>query len=326
MSRKTRLRVSSVEEGLDSPASKAGSMTRKPSLRSQFSPDEASTRFERIRTAFGRRKKREGSILPIYKVQIPRGSDDSIEPPPPAVPNHVPRYPSILERGGIRKDYDPGERRSPKRSPPSPLKGFPPSASSSVRSAGPTAQSKQVKRLQVPPKAVLVPSPGRALPGLPGAKTSRTPKSPSKRRSWLSKHAFKHPFIPFRSPDVSLKFPPGSPLGQYHPSRQHLEARFDMVTPRISSPMADSPRRLPASAKEPPYREHTVKRQPVPVYEEESTSIRQAKIVEALQSAELEGRMTPTGYRTAIPPLGSSKVPYSGRPVDSPVQPTTAYI
>jgi hypothetical protein len=350
LSRSRRLRVPHVEEGMESPSSTDSTWKPKSNnLRSQFSPDESSG-FDRIRAAFGRRKKHE-AILPVYNVPLPPGSVESIERPQPAAQGHVPRYPSILERGNSQRSFDsdtPPPKKSPpskRASPPPPLKGLPelartPSSSStSSRLSGPRAQSKVSKRPQVPPKAVLVPPPGRPLPGLSGSKTAHTPKSPSKRRSWLSKHTFKHPFIPFRSPDISLKFPPGSPLGGYHPSRQHLEARFDMVTPRVSSPLAESPRRIPpASAKEVQRREHVIKRQPVPLVSPGPSSARQAKIVEALHSAEIEGQRTPTGYRTAIPPtitikpLKTPKTPKTVRiaaspmRADSPVMPTTAYI
>lgn len=335
ISRARRLRVPHVEEGVESPSSVDSTWKPKSNLKSQFSPDENS-RFDRIRAAFGKRKKHE-AILPVYSVPLPPGSTESIERPPPAAQGHIPRYPSVLERGNSQRSFDSGKSSPPSRraSPPPPLKGLPeltrtPSSSLS----GPRPQ----KRPQMPPKAVLVPPPGRPLPGLSGSKTAHTPKSPSKRRSWLSKHPFKHPFIPFRSPDISLKFPPGSPLGGYHPSRQHLEARFDMVTPRVSSPLAESPRRIPTSAKDLQRKEHVIKRQPVPLAEPSPSSARQAKIVEALHSAEVEGRMTPTGYRTAIPPTSAKppKTPKTAKTArlridtvarpDSPVMPTTAYI
>jgi len=354
LSRSRRLRVPSVEEGVSSPSS-FDSTWKAKNLRSQFSPDETkSYNFDRIRAAFGRRKKHE-AILPIYNVALPAGSVESIEPPPPVAQGHIPRYPSILERGNSQRSVntDPSKKSSPSRraSPPPPLQGLPeltrtPSSSSTgSRVSGPRALTKPPKRTQVPLKAVLIPPPGRPLPGLSGAKTAHTPKSPSKRRSWLSRHTFRHPFIPFRSPDLSLKFPPGSPLGGYHPSRQHLEARFDMVTPRVSSPLAESHRLPPASAKEIQRREHVIKRQPVPPLSLEApvTPTRQVKIFEALQSAETEGRMTPTGYRTAISASASkppktpktSKTPKVTKTVrildspiriDSPVIPSTAYI
>jgi hypothetical protein len=337
VSRQRRLRVPHTEEGLYSPAS--NNSTWKPSLKSQFSPDESRSGFDRIRTAFGRKKRRDEPILPVYNVKLPAGSTDSIERPPPVAQTHVPRYPSVLERGNSQRSFSAGHSSPPNKraSPPPPLQGLPElsrTPSSGSRFSGPRPQ--KPKRLDLPPKAVVAQSNGRPLAGMSGAKTAHTPKSPSKRRSWLSKHSFKHPFIPFRSPDISLKFPPGSPLGMYHPSRQHLEARFDMVTPRVSSPLAESPRRIPASAKELQRREHVTKRLPPPLAEDSPTA-KQAKIVEALQSAEHEGRMTPTGYRTAIPPTTPKtpkplKTPKTSRrpetPIrsDSPVLPTTAYI
>jgi len=338
VSRARRLRVPHVEEGVDSPSSLDSTWKPKANLKSQFSPDENS-KFDRIRAAFGRRKKRE-AILPVYSVGLPAGSAEPLEPPPPAAKGHIPRYPSVLERGNSQRTVDStrssGKTSPSKRaSPPPPLKGLPelsrtPSIQSTdSRLSGPRPR----ERPQPPPKAVLVPPPGRPLPGLSGSKTARTPK----RRSW--KHPFKHPFIPFRSPDI-LKFPPGSPLGGYHPSRQHLEARFDMVTPRVSSPLAaDSPRHVPSSANNMKRQEHVIKRQPVPqlsLAEPSPQSVRQAKIVEALHSAEVEGQRTPTGHRTQLPPIQTtSKTPKTAKtarfresPVrpESPIVPTTAYL
>lgn len=309
-----------AEEGMTSPGLKdvgKGS----PELKSTFSPDESvSRKFDRIRRAFGRYKKPEESLLPSYQIHLPPGSPKSINPPPPAVPSHVPRYPSSLSR-----NYSKPLRRSP----PPPLKGYPEpsrplSPVESVSSDGSVDQSTQ-RKVQVPPKAALMvrPTLGRPLPGMSGARSAglRAPRSPLRRKSWLLKNSFKHPFIPSPNLDAYLRYPPGSPLGQYHPSRQHLEARLDPGSPRVA---VMSPRLGPKSAKETSRRE-PVRRQPVPLHEEDDGTTKHTRLVEALHTAEIEGQRTPTGYRTALSPVTNKHPPASSKhaPRDPP---PTAYI
>jgi hypothetical protein len=220
--------------------------------RSEFSPDEKPGRFDRFREAFSRRgeKKPHDGIL---QAKLPPSSTDSIiSRPPPAVPGHVPRYPSILERDHSQTARDP--------SPPQDLSRMP-SITESLRSA-PAGDRASRRKVQIPPRALLVPPPGRPLPGLAGL--SRSPLSP---RSWFSKRLSKHPFIPLRD-DPSLQFPP-SPLNpdRYQPSRQHLEARLDSRSPKeVQS-------------------KQSVRRQPVPLYLEDGGTTKHARIVEALQSS-----------------------------------------
>jgi len=263
-----------VEEGANGPGPdrkiQGGVVAGEP--RSAFSPDERSIKgFDRIRDAFNRRpgaNKAQESLLPFYNVNLPPGSTDStdfIDQPPQAVPTHVPRYPSMLERGFS------------KRAPPeSPSRG-------SLRSADSVR-----KKLQPPPKALLVvPPAGRPLPGFSGTKTAglRMPKSPSGRKSWFQKH----PFIPLRGADNTLRFPPGSPIypGAYQPSRQHLEARLG--SPRVE---ARSPFGPPPSARDTP-RKDTARWAPVTLHEEDEDEedgeiTKQARLVEAIQTATLK--------------------------------------
>jgi len=245
-------------------------------LKSEFSPDEKAGRFDRFRDAFSRRgeKKSREAVLPVYQDKVLVNSTDSVSRPTRAVPNHLPRYPSILERGYSKT------ARQPPHPPPQDLSRMP-SITESLRSA-PAGDRASRRKVQIPPRALLMPPPGRPLPGLAGrVRTSRSPMSPSKRRSWLSKRLSKHPFIPLRD-DPSLHFPP-SPLNpeRYQPSRQHLEARLDSRSPKE------------VLSRQP------VRRQPVPLYEEDGGATKHARIVEALQSS---------GMRTPLPPI-SSKLP-----------------
>ncbi|KAF8076123.1 hypothetical protein FPV67DRAFT_1470432 [Lyophyllum atratum] len=308
-------KISHVEEGAKSPGLKERPEGWVPDLRSTFSPDESNGgKFDRLRMAFGRPgvKKPQEGILPIFQ---------SIDVPPPAAPNHVPRYPSVLERGHNKR-----------RPTPPPLEGYldgsrTASVTDSIRSIESSgAERPSRRRVQVPPKALIVPAPGRPLPGLGlSAKSAglRPPKSPSRRRSWFSKHPFKHPFIPVRNADNSLRFPPSSPLypGQYQPSRQHLEARTR--SPRIEGM---SPRSSSTSTQQVPGRE-SARRPPVPLYEDAGSS-KQARLMEALQSAGADGARTPTqtqnGSRTAVPPNSSRHPLGSSRFLPEP--PTTSYI
>lgn len=310
---KRRNHPPSDEESAANPSLNNGGKAPFPNLKSAFSPDEKriSQRFERIRQAFLRRKKPEDSLLPVHRVQSP---PDTIERPLPALPRLVNRLPVPLDRG----------TRPPRRSPPPPLNAgaespemletIPSSDSDSTTSNGShTHKLVQSARVKVPPQAVLVPVPGRPLPGFSGAKTAwlRPPKSPSRRRSWLSKQPFKHPFVPLRTPDVTLRFPLGSPLTQYQPSRQHLEARA------TRSPRVDGKRRL-ASPRTP-----QSARRPAPASDEDDVRTKQARLVDALHDTVMEGEGTPTGHRHAPPPV-SSKNPSSGIRFADP--PTTAYI
>jgi len=314
-----RRKVSHVEEGAKSPGLKERPDGWIPDLKSQFSPDEGSGgKFDRLRMALGRRGRTNQSLVPIFQIALPPGSKESIDRPPPAVPNYAPRYPSVLERGYAKK-----------RPTPPPLEGYEASRSPLVTdtirpndSVGGERPSR--RKVQVPPKALIVPTLGRPLPGLGvSAKSAglRPPKSPSRRRSWFSKHPLKHPFIPVRNADNSLRFPPGSPLypGQYQPSRQQLEARsrspwVEAMTPRTSSTSAK-----PVLGRE------SARRQPAFVQEDPGSS-KQARLMEALQSAGTERPPTPTqnGSLTAVPPNSSRHPLGSSRFLPEP--PTTSYI
>ncbi|GLB33545.1 hypothetical protein LshimejAT787_0104290 [Lyophyllum shimeji] len=310
-----RRKVPHVEEGPKSP----GALKERPDglipdLRSQFSPDEGSGgKFDRLRMALGRRRNNP-SILPIFQIAIPPGSQESIDRPPPAVPSHVPKYPSVLERGHAKR-----------RPMPPPLEGYgesrPPSTDTTRSDDSGGGERSGRRKVQEPPKALIVPTPGRPLPGLGATAKSaglRPPKSPSRRRSWFSKHPLKHPFIPVRNADPSLRFPPGSPLhpGQYQPSRQHLEARAR--SPRVE---AVTPRTATASAKPLP----SARRQ-LAFLEQDPGSSKQVRLMEALQSASTENPRTPTqnGPRTAIPPNSGGHPLGSSRALPEP--PPTSYI
>jgi hypothetical protein len=203
-------------------------------FRSEFSPDEKAGWYDRFREAFTRRgeEKSQEGVLPTYQAKAPLSQMGSISPPPRAVPNHIPRYPSILERGHSKTARHPP--------PPQDLSRMP-SITESLRSA-PAGDRASRRKVQIPPRVLLVPPPGRPLPGLAGrvgvSRSPRSPRSPSRRKSWLSKRLSKHPFIPLRD-DSSLHFPP-SPLNpdRYQPSRQHLEARLDSPLTNTSSKLA----------------------------------------------------------------------------------------
>jgi len=306
-----RKKLTHAEEGAKSPGLKAKS-DGWPDLKSQFSPDEKHGKLNRLKDVLGRRRRPLDSILPTFQLVLPPGSVELVNRPAPTVPNHVPRYPSVLERGSAKK-----------RPTPPPLEGYnnfrPTSIADSIRSGDVWGGKTGQQKLQVPPKALVVSTPGRPLPGLTAAgarsAVAQPPKSPSKRRSWFAKHPFKHPFIPIRGVDSTLRFPPGSPMypGQYQPSRHHLEARISARSPRSGRlggrhPGNESPR-LRLS----------------PHYEDPG-SMKQVRLLEALKSSDTERPRTPTqnGSRTAVPPQSARPPLRSARFLPEP--PTTSYI
>jgi hypothetical protein len=311
------------EEGAVSPGSTYKAKELSPIPKSEFSPEgkHVSRRFERLRKAFALRKKRHReSVLPLHQGHLPPGSSEVIGRPLPIVPAPSSRHPGTLERQ---------HRKVPRRVPPPPIdtSSSEPTETASSYSISPTSSeeshesTKPLKKVRIAPDPELVPIPGRPLPGFSGAKSARlrAPKSPSRRKSWLSKQPLKHPFVPQRTSDASLKFPPGSPLIQYHPAKHHLEARLGSRTPRTPGP---SPLSTPWTPREASRRESLRRK----VLEEEGAT-KQAKLVGALHSASLEGRMTPTGYRGGFPPASSP--PTSSRIVQpDPAQPvpSSAYI
>ena len=284
-----RKNESHAEEGVERKEKSPGWFSN---LKSEFSPDEKAGRFDRFREAFSRReKKAQDGILPVYQTKLPSGFADSIiSRPAPVAPGHVPRYPSILERNQSKTAREP--------SPPQHLSRQL-SITESLRSA-PAGDRASRRKVQIPPRALLVPPPGRPVPGLAGhIGVSRSPLSP---RSWFSKRLSKHPFIPLRE-DPSLHFPP-SPLNpdRYQPSRQHLEARLDSGSPKdVLS-------------------KHSVRRQPVPLYLEDGGTTKHARIVEALQSS---GTRTPMKTPLRTPLKTPMRTPTSSKP---PVNSGSKYI
>ena len=247
--------------------------------------------LDRFRDAFGRR----GELRPqdAYQTKLPPRSTDTISPPPPAAPNHIPRYPSILERTHSQTARHP---------PPLQELSRVPSMTESLRSA-PAGDRVSRRKVQIPPRALLLPPRGRPLPGLAGA--LRSPKSPLKPKTWFSKRLSKHPFIPLRD-DSSLQFPPSPRTpDRYQPSRQHLEARS-----RTSGEMQN---------REP------VRRQPIPLFVEDGQT---TMYDEGLQTGGLKSalRMQPssstirTPLRTAVPKTSNGV----RTPVRTPVQPMSS--
>jgi hypothetical protein len=255
---------SHVEEAAEQKERPAGWL---PTLKSAFSPDEKEEKgIERFRDAFNRWGAKKSQDTNYEATPFPAPTN-AINRPPPAVPGHIPRYPSILERGYSKT------ARHPPPSQNVTLQRLP-SVAESLRSA-PAGDRASRRKIQIPPRALLVPPSGRPLPGFAGrvVQMARSPRSPSRRKSWLSKRLSKHPFIPSRD-DPSLHFISTSPLrsAHYHPSRHHLEARLDSKSPK------EKPRRAP------------VKRQPVPLFEEDGGTTKHKRLVDAVQKS---GSRTP---------------------------------
>jgi hypothetical protein len=159
-----------VEQGSEQKERPAGWL---PALKSAFSPDEKEEKgADRFRDAFRDAFTRRGanrSQEAIYQPSPFPFSTDAINRPTPAAPGHTPRYPSILERGYSKTARHPQDLALVRL----------PSIPESLRSA-PVGDRPSRRKIQIPPRALLVPPPGRQLPGLAGrvVGSSPSPRSP----------------------------------------------------------------------------------------------------------------------------------------------------
>jgi hypothetical protein len=132
------------------------------------------SRVERIKAALSRKK--EKSILPLY-------NDSKSLPSPPATvvppPDTLPQYPNIIERG----------YKAPLYQPPQQSVGQVP-----VPPVTRTLYGSNKSQLRSPPKALITQGLSRSL--MRGDRRG-LPRSPAgRRKSWLSRAALHHPFLP----------------------------------------------------------------------------------------------------------------------------------
>lgn len=184
--------------------------------------------LERLKSALSRKgaQRRQHEVIPSVIVhKAVTSPTETIDLPLQSVPNPKPRYPSVLERGHHVPLY-------PVQSPP--------------RVSPPVSRSRQSsesrRNLSSPPRAVIVPS-GRSVVGLSDRKVG-TPRSPANRkRDWLARHNFRHPFLPLKDsdtpfPEISAPLP-ANPGDLTHPK---LSYSYSIGKPRAVPPRPDGPR------------------------------------------------------------------------------------
>ncbi|KAF8165015.1 hypothetical protein B0H34DRAFT_687431 [Crassisporium funariophilum] len=144
------------------------------------------SRFNRLKAALQRKAGKDQPLLPTHRGDI-RSPTDSLNLPMQTDPNLQPRYPDALERG-FRAPLYPVESSGP-QIPPIP---------SLTRTVYDTDQP--VKQTpSVPPRAIV--TQGRTL----SDRRAGAPRSPaSKRKSWLHRHSFRHPFLPLKDSEAPL--------------------------------------------------------------------------------------------------------------------------
>ncbi|TFK43206.1 hypothetical protein BDQ12DRAFT_661910 [Crucibulum laeve] len=205
--------------------------------------------LDRLRSALGRRggSRGQAQVSPPLPIQFPPATPsptESIELPQPSVRPHMPRYPSILERGSRAFSPSP-KRRSFNRSPPY---------------AG--EESRPKRKFRVPPRALIVPPPGRSVPGLADRKTGTPRSANQKRRDWLTTHQPKHPFLPLKDSDAP--FPPiSAPIPSTLVRTTHTNTAYaDQEGSRLEAPLPPLPPTRPRIE-----RKHS-RRIPVPEYQD----------------------------------------------------------
>ncbi|KAF9452208.1 hypothetical protein P691DRAFT_805393 [Macrolepiota fuliginosa MF-IS2] len=194
--------------------------------------------LDRLRYFLSRNNaERQNSDLPQNTLQRPGfppapDAPNRVARPLPTVPNSHPRYPSILDRPGNPSGFP----------PPSPFKN--PNLARTVLAVESREKTNR-RRVQIPPKVLMVPN-GRLIANLPGA-----PRSPSghRRRSWLSRQAFKNPFLPLKESDAVLPPSVSAGLALRHQMANSPRPRSNLNPPATSPPNASRmrvPRRVPA--------------------------------------------------------------------------------
>ncbi|KAF5363395.1 hypothetical protein D9756_000819 [Leucocoprinus leucothites] len=174
----------------------------------------------------------------------PADQTNPIARPLPAIPNSHSRYPTILDRPGNPPGFP----------PPSPYKNT--NLARTIRAVE-SREKLDRRRVQIPPKALAVPH-GRPIPGLPERKAA-VPKSPSghRRRSWLSRQAFKNPFLPLKESDAVLPSSVSAGLALRQQMAHSPRSRSNLSAPATSPPDAS--------------RMGVARRIPAPIYEERRT-------------------------------------------------------
>lgn len=133
------------------------------------------SRVERIKAALNRKKGKP--VLPLDNgiKSLPSPPEIIVAPRSPS-----PQYPDIPKRG------DKAPLHQPAQQPPTP----------SLRR---TLHPRNKEQLRSPPKAILAPGLSRAL-----VRDDRRRSPTARRKSWLSRAALRHPFLPLKDTDAPL--------------------------------------------------------------------------------------------------------------------------
>jgi len=164
------------------------------------------SRVERIKAALNRKKGKP--VLP------PDNGFKSLPSPPEIIVAHRPpsqQYPDIPKRG------DKAPLHQPAQQPPT----------STLRR---TLYSRNKEQLRSPPKAILAPGLSRTL--VIGDDRRRSPAA--RRKSWLSRAALRHPFLPLKDTDAPLVSAPPRTLGS-DVSTVHSFVGHSPLRPRVES-------------------------------------------------------------------------------------------
>ena len=165
----------------------------------------AGSRVERIKAALNRKKGRPVLPLDNGSKPLPNPPEIIVAPRPPSQ-----QYPDIPKR------VDKAPLHQPPQQPPTPT----------LRR---TLYSRNKEQLRSPPKAILAPGLSRTL-----VRDDRRRSPTVRRKSWLSRAALRHPFLPLKDTDAPLSAPPrtvGTDMSTIHsPLRPSAESRGARVS------------------------------------------------------------------------------------------------
>ncbi|CAA7260210.1 unnamed protein product [Cyclocybe aegerita] len=213
------------------------------------------SRIERLKAALNKKAGKAQPLLPTHTKPSPT---ETIRLPMQSIPDVKPKYPDILE-----KDY---------RAPMYPVDQSPPQIPTLTRTL--YDGGKQIPlNPRSPPRALITQGMARSGSGRSGR--SGTPRSPAnRRRSWLTRHQVRHPFLPLK--DTDAQAPPISapkPVA-IDPSNPKLNYAVSMSKPRAAPVPPQGPRGSPVAAIPP---KGALKRHPTPLHLDDSVSERKVR-------------------------------------------------
>jgi len=180
-------------------------------------------RIARLKAAIQRQSgKTQQPIIPMYRSTTPSPTD-TLGLPIQTNANIEPRYPESLERGYRAPIY-------PVESPPQiPLL---------------YVGDRPLKRSPTSPPRALVTNGQRATLSRSGVRTG-VPRSPAvRRKDWLHRHSFRHPFLPLKTPETTatLKISAPTPLAYIDTTNPKLTYAPSLTRPRAAPLPPSGPR------------------------------------------------------------------------------------